>query len=396
MDMQLSFLIKSVILLLLIFIFSLIYYTIHIGNKHIKKGNRIKINKTKIIPIIIGIIIIYLFLLLVNRYSIIADTILTIIISAILAYLLNPIIDYFEKHKISRNCGILILYLIIVGIFFVFIFSIIPKTTSEMKKLMITLPMRFNNISNKLNNIYIKFCINIENMPSIFKSLEDIIFKNINNVKNIINNNIDKFFKGVISTFSKFISLILTPIVTFYFLKDKDYFVSKLSLTIPKKWRRDVKELLVEIDNSLSKFIRGRLILALYVGVATTILLLVLRIDFAFVIGMLTGVADIIPYIGPLLGFLPAVFFAFLNSPIKALWVSIIFLGIQWVENNILAPKIIGESTGIHPLTVLLSLVIGGGLFGVVGMIFSIPVVAILKILIDFFVGKIGNMKTED
>ncbi len=82
-----------------------------------------------------------------------------------------------------------------------------------------------------------------------------------------------------------------------------------------------------------------------------------------------------------------------LDSPIKALWVGILFIGIQWIENNVLAPKIIGESTGIHPIAILLALIIGGGMFGVMGMIFSIPVIAVWKILFDFIIENIKKTK---
>lgn len=396
MNIQFESLIKSLMTLLSIFIIVLIYYTVHIGNKHISKSKKIEINITKVVPIIVGIISVYIFLLLMKKYSILADTVSTIIISAILAYLFNPVVNYFEEHKISRCWGVLIIYLIIAGIIFILAFSIIPKTGKEMKKLMTTLPTYIESISNEVNDLYTKYYINLDNMPSIFKSLEEIIVTNVNSIRDIVIKNISKFFEGIISTFSKIVSLVLIPIVTFYFLKDKEFFTNKLFLTIPKKYRKDLRELLIEIDSSLNQFIRGRMILALYVGVATTILLLILRIEFAIVIGMLTGVADIIPYFGPILGFLPAVFFAFLNNPIKALWVSILFILIQWVENNVLAPKIIGENTGIHPLTILLSLVIGGGIFGVMGMIFSIPAVAVLKILIEFFIGRIERPNIEE
>ena len=128
--------------------------------------------------------------------------------------------------------------------------------------------------------------------------------------------------------------------------------------------------------------------MSLYVGVVTTIVLLFMGIEFAFVIGFITGVADIIPYIGPLLGFVPAVFFAYMSRPIKVVWVIIFFLFIQWAENNILAPKIIGENLGMHPLVILLSIVIGGGVFGVFGMILSVPIVAVFRILYKFFKEK--------
>ena len=159
---------------------------------------------------------------------------------------------------------------------------------------------------------------------------------------------------------SKVVSIVLTPILTLYFLVDKDYFKDKIAKLIPKKHRKDILYLASTIDISLTQFIKGRLIISLYIGVATTILLLIMGIDFAVVIGVITGLFDIVPYIGPFLGYIPAVFFAAISKPIKALWVSIFFVLIQWIENNVLAPKIIGENMGMHPMLILLSIIIGG------------------------------------
>ncbi|NMA49704.1 MAG: AI-2E family transporter, partial [Tissierellia bacterium] len=101
--------------------------------------------------------------------------------------------------------------------------------------------------------------------------------------------------------------------------------------------------------------------------------------------------ADIIPYIGPFLGFLPAVIFAFIASPIKALWVGIFFILIQWGENNIIGPKILGKTTGMHPLTILLSIIAGGTIFGVIGMLLSVPFISVMIILYKYFKNKINN-----
>jgi predicted PurR-regulated permease PerM len=113
-------------------------------------------------------------------------------------------------------------------------------------------------------------------------------------------------------------------------------------------------------------------------------------IEFAIVIGFITGLADIIPYIGPFLGFVPAVIFAFIAGPIKAVWVAVFFILIQWGENNILGPKILGKSTGMHPLTVLLSIIVGGTIFGVMGMLLSVPFVSVIIILYKYFKNKIN------
>ena len=131
--------------------------------------------------------------------------------------------------------------------------------------------------------------------------------------------------------------------------------------------------------------------MAVIVGITTTIFLFVMGIEFAIVIGFITGIADIIPYIGPFLGFLPAVIFAFIAGPIKALWVGIFFILIQWAENNILGPKILGKTTGMHPLTILLSIIAGGTMFGVMGMLLAVPFVSVMIILYKYFKNKINN-----
>ncbi|WP_236914983.1 AI-2E family transporter [Clostridium sp. Cult2] len=391
MNVHSSVLIRNLILIISTLLILAIYYLIHIGNKYVEINKQIKINKKKILPILFILIFIYFFYLLSKEYGILSDTLKTIIISAILAYLFNPIINFFEKHNISRGLGVLIVYMVIIGIIIILSFLVFPKTGKELKRFLAVIPIYFEKFSKFVDNLYYKYYTNIDNMPPILQSIEGVILNSFQSIENVIINGISRFFEGVIATFSKVVSLILIPILTFYFLKDKDYFKTKIYLTIPKKMRKEVKELSLEIDRALSQFIRGRLILAIYVGVATTILLLILKIDFAIVIGIITGIADIIPYFGPFIGFLPAVFFALLSSPIKSLWVAILFIGIQWVENNVLAPKIIGETTGIHPITILLALVIGGGMFGVMGMIFSIPAVAVFKILYGFFMEKVRN-----
>ncbi len=281
------------------------------------------------------------------------------------------------------------MYLTIIGLILLLSFSVFPKTGKEIKRFITILPMYFEKITSFIDDMYYRYYTNIDNMPPIIKGIEAVIINSFRNFEDLILSSVSRFVEGIISTFSKVISLILIPILTFYFLKDKDYFKTSLYLLIPKRFRKEVKELSIEIDRALSQFIRGRFILAIYVGITTTILLLILRIDFAVVIGIITGIADIIPYFGPFLGFLPAVFFAFVSSPVKALWVAILFIGIQWIENNVLAPKIIGETTGMHPITILLALIIGGGMFGVMGMVFSVPVVAVFKILFSFFVERV-------
>jgi predicted PurR-regulated permease PerM len=369
----------SVILLMLI-----IYYLINIGNNFVPGRKQIKINDKKLLPILIGIVFLFLFFNLIKKYAILSDTFYTIIFSAILAYLFNPIINYLEKKKISRGLGVLILYIGIICMFLIVAFLVIPRSGSELKKLMTNMPIYLEKASALMDEVYNKYYSTLGDLPPLFQGIQQVVMENIVGLEHMATDTIKNFIGGILNTFSKLVSLILTPILTFYFLVDKDYFKEKLMLLIPKKYRKECRKIFLEIDYSLSKFVRGKIIMSIYVGVTTSIVLFLMGIDFAIVIGFITGIADVIPYIGPFLGFAPAVFFAYLESPIKAIWVGVFFLFIQWAENNILAPKIIGESTGIHPLIILVSIIIGGGVFGVLGMILAVPVVAVLLILIRF------------
>lgn len=391
-----SLLIKFVWGLSITLLILIIYYLINIGNNFVPEKKKIQIKDKKVLPLILGIIALVIFYSLLKKYSILSDTFYTIVFSAILAYLFNPIINYFEKKKISRIRGVFILYISILAIFLIFAFLVIPRTSTEIKRLVVNMPIYMEKASSSLDELYNRYYSTLGDLPPILHGVQQVVMENIVGLENIVANGVKTFVGGIIKTFSKFISLVLIPISTFYFLVDKDFFKNKMLSFIPLKHKKEYISLLRDIDDSLSKFVRGKLILAVYVGVATSILLLILRIDFAVVIGFLTGIADIIPYLGPFLGFMPAVFFAYFISPIKALWVAGFFVLIQWVENNILAPKVIGDTTGIHPLIILISIIIGGGIFGVLGMILAVPVVAMSIIIFRFISNKIKNRPRVD
>lgn len=378
------FLIQVVWILSSILLLLIVYYLINIGNNYIPDKKKIRLNIKKILPIVLVLLFIYIFKSLLNRYSILSDTFYTVIFSIVLAYIFNPLVNKLEKKGINRMYAVLLIYLIILGALFILAFLVIPRSSREIRRLVVNLPLYFENISSFIDNLYRKYYSTLGDLPPMFQGLENVVVQNIAKIENVIMDTLTSFVSGTIGAFSKIISLILTPILTLYFLVDKDYFINRVKNIIPKKYKKDILMLFKKIDKSLTLFVRGRLIMALSVGVATTIALLVMGVDFAIVIGFITGVADVIPYIGPLLGFIPAVLFAYASSPIKAVWVIAFYLLIQWLENNVLGPKILGETIGLHPLVVLLSIIVGGAIFGVVGMIFSVPLVGIVIILYSF------------
>ncbi len=376
----------KVIRILLVFLLTItIYYIINIGNLYIDKDKRINVRLDYVLPTI-GILFFILVLYgLFKRYSILSDTFFTILVSIILAYLLNPIINFLESKGFTRLVSVLLLYIFILLGILIFAFLILPRTGQEIKKFIYNSPIYINKFSKLIDRWIENYDLVLKDLPILSNNIKVAIKENIAGAENIFLNGLKGFLTSIINIFAKVVSLVLTPILTLYFLVDKDYFINKFISLIPKDKCKDISVLFEEIDNSLSMFVRGRLIMALYVGVSVSIILLIFRVDFALAIGFITGFADIIPYIGPFLGFVPAVFFALIESPSKAFWVAVLFLIVQWTENNILAPKVIGDTTGLHPMIILLSIVVGGGMFGVLGMIFAVPTVSIAIILYKHF-----------
>ena len=380
--------IKAIFILIMVFLTTAIYYLVNIGNNYIDGRKRINLSNKKLIIIMLIAIIFYIFTMILRKFPFISDIIATIIGSIIIAYALNPIINSFERRNIKRFYGVIIVYLSIVAMFFILSVLVIPSSGKEIRRFVSNLPIYFEQISDIMDGFYTKYYSTLGGLPPMFQGIENIVMENLVKLEGIISDSMTKFVGGVLSMASKLVNIVLTPILVLYFLVDKAYFKELLIKLIPNKYREDTLQLASIIDTSLKQFIKGRLIMSLYAGVMTTILLLVLGIEFPFVIGFITGVADIVPYIGPFLGYVPAVFFASFSGIMKVIWVSIFWVLIQWTENNIVAPKIIGENMGMHPMVILLSIIIGGGVFGVFGMILSVPIVAITKITTQYILDK--------
>lgn len=404
------FMIYALAILSILLIFLAIYYLINIGNRYIDGKKRINIDLRLITKIFLGILIFYLINIIFNKFPILGYTLSSVIIAIIFAYIIDPIVNYLERKGVKRQFGVIIVYISVILIFGILIVSVIPKTINEISNLLTSLPAMVDTLIREVNNfasnVFAKFNIELpENFINVYKETNpkvngdvetpQIVSDILNSIKATINDLIVKAQGSLMGSLSNVLSklygfltsafrLVLIIIFSFYFSVDKDRFMHRVKKAIPNKYRDDISYLTSNIDTALQQFIRGRMLMAIFVGLITMAYLLVLRVDFAIIIGLITCVADIIPYIGPFLGCAPAVLFAFMDSPMKALWVLILFVIVQWVENNILAPKLIGDSTGLNPLVILISIIIGGGIFGVWGMVISVPLMSIIFILVDF------------
>jgi len=191
--------------------------------------------------------------------------------------------------------------------------------------------------------------------------------------------------EGMVKLLSQSLIYVLTPLVAYYFSRDypnlKRNAYQWLEVNFGAYWTKTFEE----IDNVFRIYIRGQLLDTAIVGFLIGIGLTILGFDSAFLLGMMAGIFNLIPYFGPILGALPAVVLSLLQSPWQALYVGLLFLLVNQIEVMFLAPRIIGGNLGIHPITVVYLILLGGTTFGLLGMICAIPIGAIGIIIIKNF-----------
>lgn len=365
---------------MLILLLAGIYYLVHIGNRYVESKQRIILKRKQLLSFMLTLAGIFALLMIISMRSLLFNLLTPFIVAIVLAYILNPLVKYLNQYGIKRFWGVLIVYLAISVLLLTLSLTIFPKMGAELRGLLEMLPEFSHQAYEYFNRFYQSLNRNLQSLPPEF-GIRDLQPINADWIQQVVLNALTSITNSLLSIFSSIFSLVLIPVLTFYFLKDAEMFKKTAILMIPIKRRKGVLAIFREFDEVLGGFIRGQLIIASFVGIMTTIALFALRVNFAVIVGIIVAIANVIPYFGPVIGIIPGVFFALLDGPMKALWVIVIFTIIQQIESGILSPKIVGASVGIHPVWVILALVVGGKFFGLLGLIFAVPAAGVIKVL---------------
>ncbi|MFW5992070.1 MAG: AI-2E family transporter [Halanaerobiaceae bacterium] len=300
-----------------------------------------------------------------------------------LAYLLNPFIRMMKKRNFSRKGAILILLIIIFNIIFISCLLLFPLFVKELVILTDMIPEYagqagdfFKDINNKFERIQLPGILR-ESINQFLQEMEEVTLGFIHG-----------FTEMIINSFHLMVGLLISPIITYYILRDVEHLKKSFLRSIPGKRRRLCLQLMREINKIFSGFLRGQIWLSIIIGILISIGLFFLKIRFNLILGIIAGISNMIPYIGPIIGALPAAFIAFLASPMQMMGVVLLFIFVQQLESIVLAPKIMSDRVGLHPLTVIFALLTGTELLGIWGLIFAIPVAGIGKIIIKLVLEK--------
>lgn len=338
------------------------------------------IKKRSIVYTIFFITIALIVSLIYHYKGKISAIILPFFIALVIAYLLNPIIVRLEARKVPRIYGIFLIYTVSSIIIIAITIFIVPEIINNTKELMVTIP----EITSKYQGIFNNFMSGIKssNWPP---DVKNAIYREIQNsaimAQNFIMDMLKKSISTLLETLTMIFDVILAMIIAYYFIKDVEFFKSSVLSITPRKWRNGIVATGRDIHNILSSFIRGQILTAMIIGILEMIGLSIVGIKYPLILGLIGGAANIIPYFGPIIGAIPAVAIALIDSHLKVIWTVIVFVIIQQIDNAFISPKIIEGGLGLHPVTTILAVLVGGEFFGILGMLLAVPAAAILKVI---------------
>jgi predicted PurR-regulated permease PerM len=325
-----------------------------------------------------------------------------LIIGIIIAYLLYPLSKLINaflvkrlklKHK-AHLISIVLTYLVVILFFVVLVYSIYAMIGGQISHNE-TLSVMFTTIGDYVKRYNELFAYGNRKITESGLSLDikgylSQAVQQIYSYLSVSINSIIKLFAGISSSIiNGFVGLF----ISFYLLKDYEFFkklyMNSMSLIMKESKFKSINKTLLEINNIMSKFIRGQLLDGLIVGIISSIGLSIVGIDFAFLIGFTAGIANVIPYLGPIIGCIPAIIVGVLSpSPIMALWAVLVLLGVQQLDSAVISPKIVGDSMGLHPIFVIMAVIIGGTFAGIIGMLLSVPIAGIIKLFLTKIIAK--------
>ena len=317
------------------------------------------------------------------------DVLLPFVLGAVVAYFLDPVADKLENLGLGRSAATATITISALLIFVIMALLVIPTLVSQAINLFEIIPSLAKSLSEWMTDRF----------PSMLEE-GSTLQTSINYIGNEIQERGGELFQTVVSSAASIIDLlmlfVIVPVVAIYLLLDWDRMIAHIDGLLPREHAPVIRNLANEIDQTLSSFIRGTGTVCLILGTYYAISLMLVGLQFGLVVGFAAGLISFIPYLGAILGGLLAVSLALFQF--WGDWVSIslvvgIFVIGQTIEGNFITPKLVGNSVGLHPVWIIMSLSVFGTLFGFLGLLVAVPVAAVLGVVIRFLKGKYKQSK---
>jgi predicted PurR-regulated permease PerM len=318
------------------------------------------------------------------------------LLAVMLAYILDPLVDRVSGGRVSRTLGIVLLTLPALGLIAVVFLLVVPAAIRELGEVVQQAPVFFQRLVEWVSSLRERALtadIPLIDEEALLLRLESIdadaivtfLQERMAELGARVWSGVLGLGRGIGTVFTVIGYVALTPVLTFYLLRDWKRLTAGAADLLPEDRRSAVVSFAVECDRMISRYLRGQVTVAIAMGVITGLGLWIARFPYAGTLGLIVGVFSVVPYLGLVLSLIPAIFIALVSGSvlISLLKVAVVYGASQLLEASVISPRIVGESVGLHPVLVLLALALGGFFFGFVGLLLGVPAAAIGKLLVE-------------
>jgi predicted PurR-regulated permease PerM len=309
---------------------------------------------------------------------VLGDVIMPFVLAGAVAYCLDPLADRLERMGLSRALSVTLISLFAVALFVLFFLLVVPTLKEQIEQFIATAPELFQRLQASLTARFPDLMDADSTIRQQLQSLGQAIQARGGELAQTV-------FASALGIVNVVVLLVVVPVVGFYLLLDWDRMVAQIDDMLPRDHAPAIREIFKDINDTLASFIRGQGTVCLILGVFYSVALMLVGLNFGIVIGAIAGILTFIPYVGALVGGGLAIGMALFQFWGEWWWivaVGVIFQVGQFVEGNILTPKLVGSSVGLHPVWLIFALSVFGSLFGFVGLLVAVPVAAMLGVVI--------------
>lgn len=324
------------------------------------------------------------------------DTLLApFLLSAVLAYILDPLADRIEARGVSRSIAVLILMVPSIGLLVVVFLIVLPAAIHQLGEALLATPVllaRFADWIERSQSALVDVDIPFIDVADLLAQLRSIdgsavaafLQERQTALASGVWTGVIGVGRGLGSVLTVLGYVALTPVLTFYLIRDWDRITAAVASLVPQNQRASFVSFAGECDRLVSSYLRGQLTVALSIGVITGVGLALVGFDYAATLGLIVAIFSVIPYLGLLLSLVPAIFIALVSGSVgvSLAKVAVVYGVAQLLDGMFITPKIVGDSVGIHPVWIVLALTLGGFFFGFAGLLIGVPTAAVAKLLI--------------
>ena len=357
-------------------------------------------NVVKILYVLLIVIGVYALIKLTKELKIV-DILLTtlkvvapLFIGFIIAWLFDPVVKWLQKKGLRRSIGTTLTYIVLIGFIVIVLCGLIPLLSEQLNEFIKVIPNIIDNSKNVIDKTVQRFSvIDGLDIDALKKEIFDKIVLFSTNLTSELPSMLVDFVKNI---FAGMGIIVVGLVIGFYLLMSFDNVNDTLITLCPKKLQKNAKEIIYEVNSSLRRFVVGAALDALLIFVVSSITFVLVGLKAPFLFALFCALTNMIPYVGPYIGGIPAVIVGFSQNPTVGFLTLLSIVIVQFLEGNFIQPMVMSKTTKLHPVTIMIGLLVFGHFWGIIGMFVSTPIIASCKAIFTYFDDKYDLLKFND